>query len=136
MSKQTRSYAPGSAPDVVARLRQAIEANETTRMLLDQGAQTAAIKLHLEHQDDHLKRLIADLESIERGAAQTLQQARATEGPRDTKPIASYEQIAFGVYLRAIMLEESPTRIDASSSSIHGSSASGSGASSSISSLS
>jgi hypothetical protein len=64
MNKQTRSYAPGSAPDVVARLKQAIEANETTRVLLDQGVENiaAAIKLHLDHQDEHLKRLIADLE--------------------------------------------------------------------------
>ena len=64
MTERIRSYAPGSAPDVVARLKQAIEANDTTRVLLDQGATNigAAIKLHLDHQDEHLKRLIADLE--------------------------------------------------------------------------
>lgn len=64
MNERTRSYAPGSAPDVVARLKQAIEANETTRVLLDQDARgiAAAIRLHLDHQDEHLKRLIADLE--------------------------------------------------------------------------
>jgi hypothetical protein len=64
MTESSRSYAPGSAPDVVARLKQAIEANETTRVILDEGLQalSRAIKLHLDHKDEHLKRLIADLE--------------------------------------------------------------------------
>jgi hypothetical protein len=70
MSKNGRSYALGSAPDVVARLRQLIEANETTRVVLDEGLQSLAnaIKLHIEHKDEHLKRLIADIEGrVERG---------------------------------------------------------------------
>jgi hypothetical protein len=60
-----KSYAPASAPDIVARLREAIEANQTTRVLLDQGGASIpidAIKLHLDHQDEHLRRMIADLE--------------------------------------------------------------------------
>lgn len=59
-----KSYAPASAPDIVARLREAIEANQTTRVLLDQSMATLAeaIKLHLDHQDEHLRGLIADLE--------------------------------------------------------------------------
>jgi hypothetical protein len=54
----------GSAPDVVARLREALEANDTTRALVDQSltAFGEAIRLHLDHQDAHLRRLIADLE--------------------------------------------------------------------------
>lgn len=61
---RTKLYALASAPDLVTRLREAIDANETTRLLLDQGlaALSDAIKLHLSHKDAHLKRLIADLE--------------------------------------------------------------------------
>lgn len=58
------TFIAGSAPDVVMRLRETIEANETTRALVDQSlsAFSDAIKLHLDHQDAHLRRLIADLE--------------------------------------------------------------------------
>lgn len=61
---RNKPYAPGSAPDIAARLREAIEANQTTRVLLDQSTSTLAdaIKLHLDHQDAHLRQLIADLE--------------------------------------------------------------------------
>ena len=61
---RNRSYAIASAPDVVARLREAIETNYTTRLLLEQSLATIAdaIKLHLDHQDTHLNNLIADLE--------------------------------------------------------------------------
>lgn len=61
---RNKSYAPASAPDIVARLREAIEANVTTRVLLDQSLSTLAdaIKLHIDHQDAHLRQLIADLE--------------------------------------------------------------------------
>lgn len=64
MNERSKSYAPGSAPDIVARLREAIEANITTRVLLDQSLTSLAdaIKLHLDHQDAHLHALIADLE--------------------------------------------------------------------------
>jgi hypothetical protein len=64
MSRNQTNYMAGSAPDVVARLREAIEANDTTRALVDQSltAFAEAIKLHLDHQDAHLRRLIADLE--------------------------------------------------------------------------
>lgn len=66
-----KSYAPASAPDIVARLREAIDANHTTRVLLDQSlsALADAIKLHLDHQDDHLRGLIADLEGRARADA-------------------------------------------------------------------
>lgn len=59
-----KPYALASAPDIVARLKEAIESNQTTRLLLDQCLSTLAdaIKLHLDHQDAHLKALIADLE--------------------------------------------------------------------------
>lgn len=65
MNERTRSYALGSAPDVVARLKQALDANETTRVVLDQGLQSLAdaLKLHLDHTDEHLKGLIADIEA-------------------------------------------------------------------------
>lgn len=33
----SRSYAPASAPDIVARLRDLLDANDTTRVLLAQG---------------------------------------------------------------------------------------------------
>lgn len=61
---RNKLYAPASAPDIVARLREAIEANITTRVLLDQSLSSLAdaIKLHLDHQDAHLRALIADLE--------------------------------------------------------------------------
>jgi hypothetical protein len=61
---RTRTYAPASSPDLVERLREAIGANETTRVLLDQGLESiaAAIRLHLDHNDAHLRQLIADLE--------------------------------------------------------------------------
>ena len=61
---RNKLYAPASAPDIVARLREAIEANITTRVLLDQSLSSLAdaIKLHLDHQDEHLRALIADLE--------------------------------------------------------------------------
>jgi hypothetical protein len=59
----SRSYAPASAPDIVARLRNVIDANETTRLLLAQGeAAFEAIRLHLDHNDDFIRQLIADLE--------------------------------------------------------------------------
>ncbi len=59
----SRSYAPASAPDIVARLRDMLDANETTRLLLSQGADAAsAISAHLDHFDDHIRQLIADLE--------------------------------------------------------------------------
>jgi hypothetical protein len=68
---RTKSYATASAPDIVARLREAIEANVTTRVLLDQSLSTLAdaIKLHLDHQDEHLRQLIADLEGRARADA-------------------------------------------------------------------
>jgi hypothetical protein len=61
---RSKPYAPASAPDIVVRLKEAIESNQTTRLLLDQSvsALSEAIKLHLDHQDEHLKHLIADLE--------------------------------------------------------------------------
>lgn len=62
---RNQPYMAGSAPDIVARLREVIEANETTRALIDQSRPNSfaeAIKLHLDHQDAHLRRLIADLE--------------------------------------------------------------------------
>ncbi|MGQ0531864.1 MAG: hypothetical protein ACT4OF_04120 [Caulobacteraceae bacterium] len=61
---RNKSYAVGSPPDVAARLREVIESNQTTRVLIDQGLATLAeaIKLHIDHQDAHLKALIADLE--------------------------------------------------------------------------
>lgn len=66
---RNKTYAAGSPPDIVARLRDLIEANHTTRVLLDQAlpARADAIKLHLDHQDEHLRRLIADLEGRGRG---------------------------------------------------------------------
>jgi hypothetical protein len=68
---RTKPYAPASAPDIVARLREAIEANHTTRLLLDQShpAPFDAIKLHLDHQDAHLRQMIADLEGRTRADA-------------------------------------------------------------------
>jgi hypothetical protein len=65
---RNKPYAPASAPDMVVRLREAIEANHTTRLLLEQSVATLveAIKLHLDHQDAHLRAIIADLEGRER----------------------------------------------------------------------
>jgi hypothetical protein len=61
MSENRRNlYAPASAPDLVARLREAIEANDTTRVLMEQCVST--IRLHLDHADAHINMLIADLE--------------------------------------------------------------------------
>jgi hypothetical protein len=59
-----KPYAVASPPDIVTRLRETIESNQTTRLLLDQSLSmlTDAIKLHLDHQDAHLRGLIADLE--------------------------------------------------------------------------
>jgi hypothetical protein len=59
-NRRTNIYAPASAPDLVARLREAIEANETTRVLMEECA--ATLRLHLQHADAHLHLLIADLE--------------------------------------------------------------------------
>jgi hypothetical protein len=61
---RNKHYAPASAPDLVVRLKETLESNQTTRLLLDQTLSTLseAIKLHLDHQDEHLKGLIADLE--------------------------------------------------------------------------
>lgn len=58
-------YAVGSGPDIVVRLRQALEANETTRVLLNEAPANIAdaISLHLDHQDAHLRQIIADLEA-------------------------------------------------------------------------
>jgi hypothetical protein len=70
-TSRNKPYAIASAPDVVARLREAIESNNTTRLLLDQCLATfaEAIRLHLDHQDAHLKDLIADLEGRARADA-------------------------------------------------------------------
>jgi isocitrate lyase len=59
-----RKYARGSPPDVVARLRHAIEANDTARVLLSQetSAVARALDLHLDQIDDYLRHLIADIE--------------------------------------------------------------------------
>jgi len=59
----SRSYAPASAPDIVARLRDMLDANDTTRVLLAQGAPAFdAIKTHLDNTDAFIRQLIADLE--------------------------------------------------------------------------
>jgi hypothetical protein len=55
-----RQYLPGSAPDIVARLRHALEATQTARILMREGI--GALELHLDHLDAHLRRLIADIE--------------------------------------------------------------------------
>jgi hypothetical protein len=62
MSKQktTTSYLTGSAPDVVERLHHALEATQSARVLMRSSIET--LELHLEHLDDHLRRLIADIE--------------------------------------------------------------------------
>ena len=62
--KIRRQYAAASAPDIVARLRHAIEANETARILVagNCGAAIDALTLHLEQIDAHLKKLIDDIE--------------------------------------------------------------------------
>lgn len=59
----SRSYAPASAPDIVARLRDLLDANDTTRVLLAQGeAAFDAIRLHLDHNDEFIRQIIAALE--------------------------------------------------------------------------
>lgn len=59
----SRSYATASAPDIVSRLRDMIDANDTTRVLLAQGAAAfEAIRAHLDDSDAHIRQLIADLE--------------------------------------------------------------------------
>lgn len=58
--KPPRPYLTGSAADIVARLRHALEATETARILMREGA--GALELHLDHLDAHLRRLIADIE--------------------------------------------------------------------------
>lgn len=59
----SRSYAPASAPDIVARLRDLLDANDTTRVLLAQGeAAVDAIRLHLDHNDEFIRQIIAALE--------------------------------------------------------------------------
>jgi hypothetical protein len=64
----SRSYATASAPDIVSRLRDMIDANETTRLLLDQGAAAFdAIRTHLDQTDAHIRQLIADLEGRPNG---------------------------------------------------------------------
>lgn len=68
MNKRNPNYACASAPDVAARLKHALEANETTRIVLTEGlaALAKALHLHLEQVDEHLKTLIDDLEGRER----------------------------------------------------------------------
>lgn len=58
-------YARASGPDVAARIRHAIEANETTRILVSDGLNSLAQALdhHLSHIDADLKELLADLEA-------------------------------------------------------------------------
>jgi hypothetical protein len=52
-ARKPRQYAAASAPDIVARLRHAIEANETARILVaaNCGAAIHALTLHLEQID-------------------------------------------------------------------------------------
>lgn len=59
-----KTFAPASAPDVAARLRHAMDANATTRIVLAEGINTlaAAINDHLDQIDQHLQELIDDLE--------------------------------------------------------------------------
>jgi hypothetical protein len=66
--KSPRQYAAASAPDVVARLRHTIEANETARIVLNDslGSLGKALDLHLSQIDEHLKQLIADIEGRSR----------------------------------------------------------------------
>jgi hypothetical protein len=67
-AKASRQYAAASAPDIVARLRHTIEANETARIVLTEslGSLGKALDLHLSQIDDHLKQLIADIEGRSR----------------------------------------------------------------------
>jgi hypothetical protein len=67
-SKSSRQYAAASAPDVVARLRHTIEANETARIVLSDslGALGKSLDMHLGQIDEHLKQLIADIEGRSR----------------------------------------------------------------------
>lgn len=58
--KPPRQYLSGSAPDVVARLRHALEATETARILMRDSV--GALELHLDQLDAHLRRLVADIE--------------------------------------------------------------------------
>jgi hypothetical protein len=62
--KTPRQYAAASAPDIVARIRHAIEANETARIMVAEncGPAAPALTLHLNQIDEHLKQLIADIE--------------------------------------------------------------------------
>jgi hypothetical protein len=60
MASKPRQYLTGSAPDVVARLRHALEATETARVLMHSSIE--ALELHLDQLDAHLRRLIADIE--------------------------------------------------------------------------
>jgi len=62
--KAPRPYARGSSPDIVARLRHAIEATDTARLLLNEGPSSVshAVVLHLDQLNDHLRDLIADIE--------------------------------------------------------------------------
>jgi hypothetical protein len=60
MKKPTRQYLTGSAPDVVERLHHALEATESARILMKSSIE--ALELHLDQLDEHLTRLIADIE--------------------------------------------------------------------------
>jgi len=64
-NKFAPDFAPGSRPDITTRVRHAMEANETTRIVLSDGlaALAKALDLHLSQIDTHLSRLIADLEA-------------------------------------------------------------------------
>ena len=57
-------YARASGPDIAARIRHAVEANESTRILVSDGLTTLAQALdhHLALIDADLKALLADLE--------------------------------------------------------------------------
>ena len=58
-------FAKGSAPDVAARLRHALEANETTRIVISEGLDqlATAINHHLNQVDALLQSIIDDLEA-------------------------------------------------------------------------
>ena len=62
--RPAQNFATGSGPDIAQRIRHAIEANETTRIVLNESLATlgAAIELHLSQIDDHLQKIIASLE--------------------------------------------------------------------------
>ena len=63
--KLSRDFACGSAPDIAMRIRHALEANETTRLVVSEGLASLAkaLDLHLSHIDAHLQRLINDIEA-------------------------------------------------------------------------